>query len=246
MVLKSNSVASDIIVPNFNTRDNYVWLWIGTNTTGKTPTAIMLAIAIKRERPNSKIVCFDNRKSIRKMRILNPLTKKYELLADKIIEEWDTDWAEQLLGVDKDGKRVSEPWRNYTLFLDDYQMLCKNYKMPQGFKSLIAMRVEYNIDIIGITHTPKYILEGIKDQVTDYSIFYNLSKQSSFEDKIANYEKVQAGAIVINEYALKFGWKTYPKFPYVHVNQKTGKVTYVNMPWENIKQLDCFKYLKVA
>lgn len=233
-----------IVAPNIETRYNYIWLWIGANTTGKTPTAIRLATAIKQARPYKKVVCFDNRKSIRKIMITNPVTKVRELLVDKVIEEWETDWAEQLLGTDKLGQKVAEPWRNYTLFLDDFQMLCKNYKMPQGFRNLIAMRVEYNIDIIGITHTPKYILEGIKDQVTDYSIFYNLAKSSSFEDKIANYEKCQAGAIVINEYVAKFGFGQYPKFPYVHINQKNGKVTYVNMPWENIRKLECFDLIE--
>lgn len=231
---------------NIQPRFNYIWLWIGANTTGKTPTAIQLAMAIKKANPFKKIVCFDPRRSIRKIKIINPLTGREEFLVDKVIEEWEVDFWNELLGKDEDGNPVSEPWKNYVLLLDDYHMLCKNYRMPQGFRDLIAMRVEYNVDIIGITHTPKYILEGLKDNITDFSIFFNLAKQASFEDKIANYEKVQAGAIVINEYVHKFGFGKYPKFPYVHVNQKLGKVTYVNMPWTNIKQLDCFKYLKVA
>lgn len=231
---------------NIETRYNYVWLWIGANTTGKTPTAIQLASVIKRARPLKKVVSFDPRKGIRKVKIINSKTGREEFLVDKVIEEWETDWAEQLLGQDKTGKQISKPWQDYTLILDDYHMLCKNYKTPQGLRNLLAMRVELNIDIIGITHTPKFILEGISDYVTDYSIFYNLSKSASFEDKIANYEKCQAGAIVINEYVSKFGFGKYPKFPYVHVNNKSGKITYVNMPYENVKQLECFKYLKAS
>lgn len=231
---------------NIQERSNYVWLWIGANTTGKTPTAIQLALAIKKANPLKKLVCFDPRKSIRKMKWYNPLTKREELLVDKVIEEWETNWAEQLLGQDLDGKQVSDPWRDYTLLLDDYHMLCKNYKTPQGLRNLMAMRVELNIDFIGITHTPKNILEGIAGYVTDYSIFYNLAKSSAFEDKIANYEKCQGGAVVINEYVSKFGFGKYPKFPYVHINNKTSKVTYVNMPWENVRQLECFKYLKAS
>lgn len=232
-----------VIQKQKSTRYNYIWLWIGANTVGKTPTAIRLAMAIKKANPLKKVVCFDPRKSIRKIKIINSKTGKEEPLVDKVIEEWETEFWYELLGRDKDGKPKGKPWENYILLLDDYHMLCKNYKMPQGFRDLIVMRVEYNVDIIGITHTPKYILEGLKDNVTDYSIFFNLAKSSSFEDKIANFEKCQGGAIVINEYVLKFGTGTYPKFPYVHVN-KFGKVSYINMPWENVKQLDCFKYMK--
>lgn len=222
-------------------RHNYVWLWIGANTTGKTPTAIKRALAYKKSRPDQKIVCFDPRKSIRKIKIINSKTGKEEFLVDRVIEQWETDIFEDLLGVDKKGNKIKEPLKDYLLILDDYHMLCKNYKTPQGLRDLLALRVEYNIDVIGITHTPKFILEGIVDFVTDYSIFYNLAKSASFEDKIANYEKCQAGAIVINEYYNKFGPFTYPVFPYVHVNNKNGKVSYVNMPWVNLKQLTCFK-----
>lgn len=222
-------------------RHNYLWLWIGANTTGKTPTAIKRAIAYKKSRPDQKVVCFDPRKSIRKIKIVNSKTGKEEPLVDRIIEEWETDVFEDLLGTDKNGRKIKEPWQNYLIILDDYHMLCKNYKTPQGLRNMLALRVEHNIDVIGITHTPKNILEGIADYVTDYSIFYNLAKSASFEDKIANYEKCQAGAIVINEYVSKFGFGTYPVFPYVHVNNKTGKVSYVNMSWENLKQLSCFK-----
>lgn len=150
-------------------RFNYIWLWIGANTTGKTPTAIELACAIKEAYPLKKVACFDPRRSIRKVKIRNPKTGREQFLVDRIIEEWEIDFWWELLGTDKDGKPVSEPWRDYTLLLDDYHMLCKNYKMPQGFRNLIAMRVEYNIDIIGITHTPKYILEGLSEHITDIS-----------------------------------------------------------------------------
>lgn len=224
-------------------RHNYLWLWIGANTTGKTPTAIKRAIAYKKSRPDQRIACFDPRKSIRKIRIKNSKTGKEEFLVDRVIEEWEIDWAEDLLGTDKKGVQIKKPWKDYLLILDDYHMLCKNYKTPQGLRNLLALRVELNIDVIGITHTPKNILEGIADYVTDYSIFYNLSKSASFEDKIANFEKCQAGAIVINEYYNKFRPFNYPVFPYVHVNNKTGQVSYVNMPWENLKQLTCFKSL---
>lgn len=230
-------------------RDYYIWLWIGANTTGKTPSAVQLARAIKEARPWKKIVCHDNRRSIRKEVFYNSITKQYEKLVDKVVEEWETDFWWELLGTDKDGKPIpgAQPWRNYTLLLDDYHMLCKNYKMPQGFRNLIAMRTEYNIDIIGITHTPKYILEGLKDHITDLSIFYNLANSSSFEDKLANSEKAQAAAIVINEYKVKFGHLIkFPHFPFVHVNQKTGKVRYINMPWENLKQLQCFELIEQA
>lgn len=234
-----------VIHPNAQARYNYIWLWIGANTTGKTPTAIRVASSIKRENPLKKVICFDPRGSIRKVKVINPKTGREELLVDKVIEEWEIDFWWQLLGTDKDGKPTGEPLKHYVLLLDDYHILCKNFKMPEGFKKLIAMRVEYNIDIIGITHTPLYILEGLTDNVTDYSIFFNLARQSSFEKKINNSDKCQGGAIVINEYVSKFGFGTYPKFHYVHIN-KFGKVTYVNMPWENIKQLDCFKYLKAS
>lgn len=222
-------------------RHNYLWLWIGANTTGKTPTAIKRALAYKKSRPDQKIACFDPRKSIRKIKIKNSRTGQEESLVDHVIEEWHTDWAENLLGTDKNGNKIKKPWKDYLLILDDYHMLCKHYKTPQGLRNLLALRVEYNIDVIGITHTPKNILEGIVDYVTDYSIFYNLAKSASFEDKIANYEKCQAGAIVVNEYVNKFGMGKYPVFPYVHVNNKTGKMSYVNMPSENLEKLKCFK-----
>lgn len=222
-------------------RHNYLWLWIGANTTGKTPTAIKRAIAYKKSRPDQKVVCFDPRKSIRKIKIINSKTGKEEFLVDRVIEEWEIDCFEDLLGTDKKGIQIKKPLKDYLFLMDDYHMLCKNYKTPQGLRNMLALRVELNIDVIGITHTPKNILEGIADYVTDYSIFYNLSKSASFEDKIANYEKCQAAAIVINEYVSKFGFGKYPVFPYVHVNNKTGKISYINMPWENIKQLTCFK-----
>lgn len=224
-------------------RHNYLWLWIGANTTGKTPTAIKRAIAYKKSRPDQRIACFDPRKSIRKIKIRNSRTGKEEFLVDKIIEEWDENWAEDLLGTDKKGNKIKKPWQDYLLILDDYHMLCKNYKTPQGLRNLLALRVELNIDVIGITHTPKNILEGISDYVTDYSIFYNLAKSASFEDKIANYEKCQAAAIVINEYVNKFGFGQYPVFPYIHLNNKNGKMSYVNMSMENLQKLNCFKSL---
>lgn len=234
-----------VIQPNIQERYNYIWLWIGANTTGKTPTAIQLATAIKRENPLKKVICFDPRGSIAKVKTINPKTGREEFLVDRVIQEWEIDFWWELLGTDKDGKPIGQPLKHYVLLLDDYHVLCKNYRMPEGFKKMIAMRKEHNVDIIGITHTPKYILEGLADNVTDYSIFFNLARSASFQDKIANYEKCQGGAIVINEYVSKFGFGTYPVFPFVHIN-KFGKVKYINMPDERLNQLKCFKYYKAV
>lgn len=233
------------------TRYNYIWMWLGTNKVGKTPIATLMAVAYKRSRPDHEIYCHDNRHSIRKVKYINSKGRE-ELLIKKenLIHQWDTEWADKLLGVeniyDEDKKKfvrkqVKPPKRNYLLLLDDYQLLCPNYKTPQGLRDLLAMVTEYNIEIIMITHSPKFILEGVAEQVTDYSIFYNNARSLSFDSKILNSDKCKEGSLIVNEYVTKFGYGTYPKFPYAHIN-KTGQMDLVNMEESKLRQLSCLKF----
>lgn len=230
------------IIQQLESRRNFIWVWVGLNTVGKTPLAIRRAIAWKKSRPGQKVVAFDPQGKLRKIKFINAAGKE-EFLVDKAFDEWDKDWAEQLKEKKNPGGKDKKDyvWTDYLLILDDFQSLIKNFKTPQAFTDLIALRKHLNIDMILITHSPRFIVEGIADYVTHLSIFFNLAKRLSYEKKITYHDKCYAASIVVNEYVNKFGFGKYPKFPYVRVNNLNGKMDFVNMELDKINKLTCIK-----
>jgi hypothetical protein len=231
-------------------RRNLIWVWIGINTVGKTPLAILAAIAWKRSRPGQKVAAFDPQGKLRLITFINAQGKE-EKLVDKVFEEWDKDFADQLKETRDPNQRENLKkedyiWTDYLLILDDYHSLCKNFKTPAAFADLVNMRKFLNIDMILITHSPRFIVEGVADYVTRLSIFFNLAKSTSYEKKITYHEKCYDASIIVNHYVVKFGngdppFFDYPNFPYIIVNNLNGKMQFVNMTAKNLAQLDCFK-----
>lgn len=233
-------------------RRNLIWVWVGTNRTGKTSCAIKRAIAWKKSRPGQKVAAYDPQGKFRVVTFINS-KGQVEKLVDKVFNEWNKDWGNQLLELkDPNKKTLTEDqlkkedfiWTDYLLILDDYHTLCEHFKTPAAFVRIIALRAFLNIDMILITHSPKFILEGVADYVTHLSIFFSGAKAEAYEKKITYHGKCFESTIVINEYVVKNGFGKYPIFPYIKINNLNGKVDYVNMEWKKIKELSCFKKLE--
>lgn len=196
-------------------RKNFLWGFIGHNTTGKTPTAIELVKAWRQSRPGFKSIVFDPQGKFQDAGVV-----------DITIPQNLHDWAHILCEKNKDG---TFKYRNSILILDDYRMLHHRDQIDAGFLDLLALRVKMNMDIIYITHSPKLILERLSYYTTDYSIFYTESQLGSFQSRIPKYVVCQKAAILVNKYVMKYGRGTYPNFPHIHIKAESDDLELINL-----------------
>lgn len=189
-----------------NNRNNFVVCLIGHNRTGKTTTAIDIALKYKRSRPNNIIYAYDPQ-------------HKFDNIAD--IRHYgphqSKDAAESILAL-----------RNALVILDDYHTL-HTKKTPEDWLSmLMVMREEWNVDIIYVTHSPSLVLNYLAIYTTRYYIYYTLATSGTFDKKIPSYEYLTGAKNYINKYVRKHGKGDYPRFPYVLVDLQNETLTAVN------------------
>lgn len=203
-------------------RTNFLWGFIGHNTTGKTPTAIEIVRAWKQSRPGWRSIVFDPQGKFKDAGCVNIS-----------IQQNTKDWARILCSRDESINTGREEdkfiYKNSLLILDDYRMLHASNSIDPAFLDLLALRVRMNLDIIYITHNPKLILERLSYYTTDYSIFYTEAQLGSFASRIPKYVACQKAAILVNKYALEYGRGKYPNFPHIHVKNESDELDLINI-----------------
>lgn len=198
-------------------RDNFLYVFIGTNRTGKSMTARKQVIAWKKSNPDKKVFGFDPQ------RRFNPNDRsKGENLFDVVISPEDKNWAVTMCKQ-----------RNCLLVIDDFNKLNdgNNGRPPEGFKMLMYDRCDYNMDMMFIFHNPSEVLNCISDYATHYFIFRTNAREGKFKDKIPSYQDCIIASSEVNEYVKMFGGGTFEKmdFPYVWVDCERGTLSAINM-----------------
>lgn len=177
------------------TRANFFRLYVGKNSMGKTPTAIDDLIAIQKYNWNRKIIVHDSQDKFRDAH------NHGRLRVDAFIPTNNKEWAKQLQEhtLTSDGKKKYK-WANSVLVLDDLKMLFKGFGMPNNFLDLFALRPYTNMDMIGICHEPRNILEGFAGYISHIHIFANEASESQFEDKVSFHVACNKASHAINKY----------------------------------------------
>ena len=228
---KMNSVEKNI-------RLNFVWAYIGKNTTGKTPTAIYNAKIWQKAKPKHKLIVFDSQDKFFQAH------KRGEIRVDILLDINNKQWAEMLAEYteSKIGEKKYK-YANSLVILDDYRMLCRGNDMSPAFYSLLSLREKINMDFKIICHMPRNILEGLAGFITHYSIFANNAHQASFERKISCYVQCQTATLVIKKYVELYGRGYYdirkknPVFPYLNVDKENEMLECVNMDMEKARPI---------
>lgn len=204
-------------------RQNFVRLYVGKNSIGKTPTAIYDLMAYQRSFPNKKIIVFDSQDKF------YAAHKRGQLRIDLLIDGNNKEWA-GINGL----REFREPtpgnkiytWANSHLVIDDFKMLLTGTNTPSDFLNLFALRPapHFNMDMTFIVHEPRNILEGIRGYISHYHLFANEASAVQFEDKISCYLKCIQASLAINEYEKMY--KGYydvethmPYFPHIVVDK---------------------------
>lgn len=227
-------------------RQNFVRLYVGKNSIGKTPTAIYDVMAYQRAFPKKKIIVFDSQDKFKDAH------DRGDLRVDLLIPRNNKGWA----GVGPDGLQYhTEPspgkkiykWRNSLLILDDYRMLLRGNDMPSNFYDLFALRPRehFNMDMIMICHEPRNILRGVAGYITHYHIFANEASAIQYDsERISCYVKCQQASLVINKYASMYGKGYYdvktqtPYFPHIVVEKERPEpLQCYNMELEKAKPI---------
>jgi hypothetical protein len=206
-----------LIKKEVDKRTNFLMGFIGTNRTGKSATARMVAEEWRKSRPDNYIVAsFDPQ-------------GRFADLSDFIIKPDDKDWAKRLCKL-----------RNALVILDDYKIINPNNVPVAGLENLIYYRAHYNIDIMYICHNPFLILNYLTYFTTHYYIFYTQATDGRFESKIPNAQLCLSASRYVNKYVLVHGRGAHPKspeykgqaFPYMVVDCENQKLRAYNMSRE--------------
>ncbi len=202
---KTYNLSESDIRHKLNTRNNFVYGVIGTNTVGKSPFAKKIAEWWKESRPGGTVVSFDPQNN-------------FEKVSDMFIPIEDKDWAKKCLSL-----------RDTLLILDDYRLINKHDRSVDGLMELLYFREKRNVDIIYICHNPMLVINDLTYFTTNYFIFLTRTKEGSFKDKIPNYTLCVTASKTVNKYVEKFGRGSYPNFPYIEVNCDKQKLLAYNM-----------------
>lgn len=191
--------------PKFKERDNFMFALFGANRTGKTTLLKALAADWRKSHPGCKVISFDPQ------HLLQGISDEYILLSE------EKTWVSRVLKM-----------RNCLLIIDEFRLLHQDDKSSSDLRSLLAYWAQYNIDIMMTFHSPGLVLTALTYYITHYMVFYTQATKEKFKDKLSNFEIVVNASAFINRYVEQEGLGTYPVFPYVCVNNKTGELTAVN------------------
>lgn len=191
-------------------RDNFSYVFIGTNRTGKSLTARKHVIRWKEANPGKLVIGFDPQ-------------RRFRDLFDIFIRPDDTQWAVEMCKK-----------RNCLLVVDDLRKLNDSSFPPEGLKMLMYDFCDFNIDIITIFHNPADVLSCISDHATHYFIFLTNAKEGKFKEKIPNYQLCLVASDEVNKYVKIHGRGEYPacNFPHVWINCDRQTLSAINMKME--------------
>lgn len=232
------------------TRQAFVWVFIGETGSGKTTLAAEIIKDWRDVYRDGKVIGFDPHEVLKRAGLLH-----------HYITENDTNWADILMiriclncksikhpekeNCTKCGKNV---WRfkfaNCLFAADDYRNLLTSNNTPPNVLSLHGMKRRIGLDMIYTMHNPSMILERISQYITHYSIFSSQSSAGDFSSKITQYVPCQKAANVINQYVLELGGvdsqnykNLYPKFPHILVTNSSNELNFMNMDNKLVEKL---------
>jgi hypothetical protein len=170
-------------------RNNFLYGFIGTNRTGKSSVAKLLAEKWKEANPGQLVIAHDPQDN-------------FIDVADVFIQPEDDDWAIKCCS-----------FRNCLIILDDFRLINESARPVEGLSNLLYYRAKWNIDIITIFHNPSLIINAIAHFISHYFIFLTNAQEGSFKNKIPNYSLCIAASEEVNKYVSVFNRGLYPKFP---------------------------------
>lgn len=205
-------------------RDNFLYIFIGTNRTGKSTTARKQAIRWRKSNPNKLVFGFDPQRRFRKSpEGTNPNLDTYSAvdIIDVHINPDNANWALDML------KR-----RDCLLLIDDFRKLHEESRPIEGLKTLMYDFCDLNIDIMTIFHNPIDVLTCIGGHATHYFIFLANETKGQFTKKMPNADLCMLASHQVNEYVRRNG-RGGPengfKFPYIRIDVEKQELWAINM-----------------
>lgn len=188
-------------------RENFSYVFIGTNRTGKSLTARKQIIIWKKANPGKLVVGFDPQ-------------KRFTGLIDVKVDPENENWLSEILEM-----------RDILLVIDDFRKLHESSYPPKGLKTLMIDFCDYNIDMMFIFHNPSDVFNCISNHATHYFIFKTNVSEGKFKEKIPNYHLCTLASYEVNKYVSQYGRGSYPKcdFPYMFIDNDSGKLSGINM-----------------
>lgn len=188
--------------------DNFCYVFIGTNKTGKSSVVRKHIKIWKRANPGKQVVAFDPQ-------------RMFKGLVDVYIKLDNDLWMEEILDM-----------RNILLVIDDFRKLHDSNHPPKGLRTLLIDFCDYNISIMTIFHNPADVWDLLNSHATHYFIFKTNSKEGKFKEKIPNSSLCIVASYYVNKYVKQFGrgsYKTGEDFPHIFIDTDSGKLIAVNM-----------------
>ena len=208
----------------------FLWALIGANRTGKTSTETQMIKDWRIGNPRKRVIAHDPHGFLRKAKLVDVnIPTHFKGWAKKICEK---------TGKEFEGMGGSKEFTfgDCLLVLDDFRTLHPWHQMQQDVIELLGQRTKMNLDIIYSVWNPINLLDQMAGFTNRYSIFYTMSQQGGFSDKIPNYIPCQKSSRLINKYVTHYGLldkgkELYPdKFPYFLVRDDyETKATAVNV-----------------
>lgn len=208
----------------------YMWALIGANRTGKTSIEIQMIRDWRLGNPRKRVIAHDPQGFLRKAKLVDVnIPTHFKGWAKKLCEKT----GPQFQGM---GGSKEFTFGDCLLVLDDFRTLHPLHQMQQDLIELLGQRTLMNLDVIYSVWNPVNLLDQMAGFNNRYSIFYTMSQQGGFSDKIPNYIPCQKSAKLINKYVTHYGLldrgrELYPdKFPYFLVRDDyETKSTAVNV-----------------
>ncbi len=191
-----------------NKRDNFIYVFIGTNRTGKSATVRKQIIIWKKANPGKSIFCHDPQ-------------RRFRDLADVFITPENENWAVEMCKQ-----------RNCLLVIDDFRKLNESSHPAQGLKLLMYDFCDYNMDIMAVFHNPADVLTCISSHATHYFIFFTNAREGKFKEKIPAHQLCTVASEEVNKYVKVYGrggLETNWCFPYIWVDTFNGTLSAINM-----------------
>lgn len=202
-----------------DTRYNFCYGFIGTNRTGKSSVAKLIAQTWRKHNPDPDYLI-----------VSHDPQDNFSEITDYFINPSDKEWAKKCLKL-----------RNSLIILDDVRLINPGNTPVDGLMELLYYRAKYNIDIIHICHNPSLLLNAFAHFTNRYFIFFTNSQEGSFQKKLPNYSLCVAASNMVNKFVSKYGRGNYPYFPHMIIDTEQQKLEAMNMNEDEYKK---HKFLK--
>lgn len=205
-------------------RNNFLYIFIGTNRTGKSTTARKQVIKWRKNNPNKLVYGYDPQRRFRKSPVgTNPNLDTYSAvdLIDVHINPENLNWALEM-----------QERRDCLLLIDDFRKLHEDSRPIEGLKKLMYDYCDFNIDIMTIFHNPIDVLTCIGGHATHYFIFMTNETDGQFKQKMPNATLCKLASNMVNEYVRKHGRggpENGYKFPYIRIDVERQDLWAINM-----------------